>query len=90
MLNELQHSNFFLQTISFKLSELTNFKLGCRAAAGDSQVMGVLLSMQEVDVHIPQFKVSVSAASHEKLATRREAASHNAGLAHCAASGRET
>lgn len=68
------------------MSALTNSELGCRAAAGDSQVVGILLSMQEADVHVPQLKVSVGAAGHEKLATRRKAASHNAGLAHCAAS----
>lgn len=47
--------------------------------------MGVLLSMQETDVHIPEFEVSIGAAGHEHLATGREAAGHNTGLAHCAA-----
>lgn len=68
------------------MAELTNVKLGCEAAAGDSQVVGVLLSTQEVDVHIPQFEVSLGAAGHEHLATGREAAGHDTGLAHCAAS----
>ena len=48
--------------------------------------MGVLLSMQEVDVRIPQFEVSVGAAGRKHLATGREAACHNTGLAHCTAS----
>ena len=48
-----------------KFSELTNFELVCRAAAGDSQVMGVLFSVLEADVQVPQFKVSTGAASHK-------------------------
>lgn len=68
------------------MAELTNLKLGCKAAAGDSQVVGILLSTQEVDVHVPEFEVSLGAAGHKHLATRREAAGHNTGLAHCAAS----
>lgn len=68
------------------LSTLTHFKLRCKAAAGDSQVVGVLLTVQQVHVCIPQFEVSSGAASHKHLATRGEAAGHDTGLAHWAAS----
>lgn len=61
-------------------------KLGCEAAAGDSHVVGVLLSMQEVDVHVPEFEVPAGAAGHKHLATGREAAGHDTGLAHFTAS----
>lgn len=67
--------------------ELTNVKLGCKAAACDSQVMGVLLSMQQVNVRIPEFEIPVGAASDKHLAAGREAAGHHTGLAHRAASG---
>lgn len=40
-----------------------------------------------VNVHrIPESEVSVGAAGHKHLATGREAAGHNTGLAHCTAS----
>lgn len=67
------------------LAELTDFELRCEAAAGDSQVVGVLLNVQEGDVRVPQFEVSAGAAGHKHLATGREAARRNAGLTHCAA-----
>lgn len=63
--------------------KLTHFKLRGEAAAGDSQVMGILVRVQEADVHVPQFEVSVGAAGHEHLATGRETAGRDAGLAHC-------
>lgn len=55
--------------------------MGCKAAAGNSEVVGVLLGMQEVDVRIPEFQVSVSAAGDKHLAAGGEAAGHHAGLA---------
>ena len=64
----------------------TDFKLGCEAAAGDSQVVGVLLSMQEVDIRVPEFEVPTGAAGHKHLAAGREAAGHDTGLAHFTAS----
>lgn len=48
--------------------------------------MGILLSVQQVDVRIPQFEVSAGAAGHKHLTTGREAAGHDTGLAHCTAS----
>ena len=74
----------------FDLSELTRSEVRGRAAAGDSQVVGVLLGVQEADVHVPQFQVAVGAAGHEDLATRREATRHDTGLAHWTASVWET
>lgn len=55
--------------------------MGCKAAAGDSQVVGVLLGVQEVHVRVPEFEVSAGAAGHKHLAAGGEAAGHNTGLA---------
>lgn len=52
----------------------------CEAAAGDSQVVRVPLTAQQVHVGVPQLQVSVSAASHKHLTTRWEAAGHHTGL----------
>lgn len=67
--------------------ELTHIKSGCKAAAGDPEVVGVFLSEQELNVRVPEFDVSVGAAAHEHLVAGRKAASHHAGLADRAASG---
>lgn len=67
--------------------KLTDFKLGCKAAAGDSQVVGVLLGVQQVHVRFPEFEVSAGAAGHKHLAAGREAAGHDTGLADRTASG---
>lgn len=53
----------------------------CKAAAGDSEVVGVPLGMQEVHVCIPEFQVSAGAAGHKHLAAGGEAAGHHTGLA---------
>lgn len=58
----------------------------CKAAAGDSQIVGALLSVQEVHVCLPEFEVSVGAAGHNDLTAGREAAGHNAGLTDSTAS----
>lgn len=67
--------------------ELTHFKSGCKAAAGDPEVVGVLLNEQELHVRVPEFDVSVGAAAHEHLIAGRKAAGHHTGLADRAASG---
>lgn len=67
--------------------ELTHIKTGREAAAGDTEVVGVLLSEQEPHVRVPEFDVSVGAAAHEHLVAGRKAAGHHAGLAGRAASG---
>lgn len=60
----------------------TNEELGSKGAAGHSQVMSVLLSVQQTRLQIPEFQVSVGAAAHKHLPTGREAAGHNTGLTH--------
>lgn len=67
--------------------ELTHIKPGCKAAAGDPEVVGILLSEQELHVRVPEFDVSVGAAGHEHLVAGRKAAGHHTGLADRAASG---
>lgn len=67
--------------------ELTHIKTGCKAAAGDPEVVGVLLSEQQLHVRVPEFDVSVGAAAHEHLVAGREAAGHHTGLTDRAASG---
>lgn len=67
--------------------ELTHIKVGCKAAAGDPEVVGVLLSEEELHVRVPEFDVSVGAAAHEHLIAGRKAAGHHAGLAGRAAPG---
>lgn len=65
---------------------LTHIKSGCKGAAGDPEVVGVLLSEQELHVQVPQFDVSVGAAAHEHLVAGGKAAGHHTGLADRAAS----
>lgn len=67
--------------------ELTHIIIGCKGAAGDPEVVGVLLSEQEFHVGVPEFDVSEGAADHKHLAAGREAAGHHAGLADRATSG---
>lgn len=66
--------------------ELTHIKTGCKAAAGDPEVVGVLLGEQQLHVRVPEFDVSVGAAAHEHLVAGGEAAGHHTGLADRAAS----
>lgn len=66
--------------------ELTNFKMRCKATAGDPQVVCVLFSMQEFHVCIPELQVSLCAAGQEHLAAGGEAAGHHTGFTDCTAS----
>lgn len=77
-LAELTIKFFFKKT-------LTHIKLRCESAAGDSQVVCVLLTAEQVHVCVPQLEVSVGAAGHKHLATWGEATGHHTGLADRAA-----
>lgn len=68
-----------------KNKTLTHGKLRCKAAAGDSQVVCVPHTAQQVHACIPKLQVSVSAAGYKHLTARGEAAGHHTGLTDLAA-----
>lgn len=80
------HDSTPIQLLTTTLrTELTGCEVMGEAAAGDPQVVRVLLCGQWADVHVPEAEVSLAAASHKDLTAGREAARRHAGLAHGAA-----
>lgn len=57
--------------------------VGSEGAAGDPQVMGVLLFVELVHVQVPEPQVSIGGAGHEHLATRSEGAGDHCGVVSC-------
>lgn len=61
---------------------LTTEDVGGEGAAGDPQVVDVLLCMEMVHVQVPQTQISVGGAGHEHLTAGAEGAGHDGGVAH--------
>ena len=63
---------------------------GGEAAAGDPQVMGVLLGEDLVHVQVPQPQVSVGGAAGQGLPARAEGELHHCGIIHRPGAGMQT
>lgn len=62
---------------------LTAEDVGGEGAAGDPEVVGVVLFVQLLHVQVPQSQVSVGGSSHEHLTAGAEGAGHHGRVAHC-------
>lgn len=62
-----------MQRLSLTLAP-TAQDVGSEGAAGDPQVVGVLLFVELVHVQVPEPQVSIGGAGHEHLAARSEGA----------------
>lgn len=63
-------------------SIITTEDLGAKAAAGDPQVVSVLLRVQLVHVQVPKPEVPIRRSSDKHLATGGEGAGHHSGVIH--------
>lgn len=61
---------------------LTTEDAGSEGAAGDPQVVGVLLCVELVHVQVPQTQVSIRGAGHEHLTAGAEGAGHHCCVIH--------
>lgn len=53
-----------------------------KLAAGDTEVVGVLLSVELLQLQVPHPQVSISGATDKQLTTRAEGAGHHSGVRH--------
>lgn len=61
---------------------LTAVDAGSKAAAGDPQVVGILLREELVQAQVPQTQISIGGARHEHLTARAEGTSHHCCVTH--------
>lgn len=64
---------------------LTAEDVGGEGAAGDPEVVGVVLFVQLRHLQVPQPQVSVGGSRHEHLTAGAEGAGDQGGVAHCRA-----
>lgn len=58
-------------------------------AAGDPEVVGVILFVELLHVQVPQPQVSVGRSSQKHLTAGAEGAGHHGGVAHCSSPSEE-
>lgn len=62
---------------------LTAEDVGSEGAAGDPEVVGVILFVELLHVQVPQSQVSVGGSAHKHLTARAEGAGHHRCVLHC-------
>lgn len=63
---------------------LTAEDVGSKSAAGDPEVVGIILFVELLHVQVPQSQVSVAGSSHKHLTARAEGAGDHRCVVHCA------
>lgn len=75
---------FFVAFLNHKVQSvaLTAEDVGSEGAAGDPEVVGVILFVELLHVQVPQSQVSVGGSAHKHLTARAEGAGHHRCVLH--------